>query len=260
MEIPQIQIKNLDIRSINIPRTFIQDLPEWLTSSPPQAIPIYPPVTQQIGVPVIDMPGCVEAHEGSDKNDNLVGDDPKGSKIFCDAGMPSFNPIDYSPESLKYEYVAPVPPVESPPDEVTPETEVPPVKTPKETECPAPNQPRVGDLTASGDERVIGHELSEDGKTCVVLYEDTSPVQKYLPTANQVSTTASIAVVATAAAAATPLLLKVVKPIVKQIIKRIQKFLGKEPPAPSRLEIKANAIRAKRGLPPLKVKRPKKPR
>ena len=257
MEIPRIQIKNLDIRSINIPRTFIQDVHEWLTSSPPQAIPIYPPVTQQLGVPVIDMPGCVEAHEGSDRNDNLVDDDPKGSKIFCDAGMPSFNPIDYSPESLQYEYVAPVPPVESPPEPESLETPTPDIpKT--EVECPGPTQLRVGDLTSSGDERVIGHEVQNG--ICVTLYEPTTKIEKFLPSTNQVTTTASIAVVATAAAAATPLLLRVVKPIVKQIIKKVQKFFGKEPPAPSRLEIKANAIRAKRGLPPLKMKRPKKPR
>ena len=65
--------------------------------------------------------------------------------------------------------------------------------------------------------------------------------------------------VATAAAAATPLLLKVVKPIVKQLIKKIQKLLGKEPPRPSRIEIKANAIRQKRGLPPLKTAKNKRP-
>ena len=148
-----------------------------------------------------------------------------------------------------------------PPEDTEVNTEVPDIPvTDEDVECPGPNQPRVGDLTVSGDERVIGHELSEDGKICVVLYEPTTAVEKYLPSTNQVSTTAAIAVVATAAAAATPLLLRVVKPIVKQLIKRIQKFFGKEPPQPSRIEIKANQIRAKRGLPPLKVKRQKKPR
>ena len=109
--------------------------PDWLTSSPPQAIPIYPPVTQDVGLPIVDMPGCVEAHEEDDgKNEKLVGDDPKGVKIYCDAGMPSYNPIDYTPDSLQYEYVAPVPPVKTPEDapEVEPpsipQTNVPSVK------------------------------------------------------------------------------------------------------------------------------------
>ncbi len=52
-----ISVRDLDIKPINIP-----DMPSWLTSSPPQAIPIYPPVTQDVGVPIIDMPGSVEAH------------------------------------------------------------------------------------------------------------------------------------------------------------------------------------------------------
>ena len=256
MEIPTIRIDQNQIQTIQIQSNYISDMPKWLTSEPPMAIPIYPPVTQQVGVPIIDMPGCVEAHEqDSGKNENLVDDDPKGTKIFCDAGVPSFNPMDYSPESLKYEYEAPVPPVETPPKPETPETKVPEIPN-TDIECPGPNQLRVGDLTSSGDERVIGHEL-KDG-VCVTLYEPTTAVEKFLPSTNQVSTTAAIAVVATAAAAATPLLLRVVKPIVKQLIKRIQKLLGKEPPRPSRIEIKANAIRQKRGLPPLKIPKKKK--
>ena len=124
------------------------------------------------GVLIIDMPGCVEAHEqDSGKNENLVDDDPKGSKIFCDAGLPSFNPIDYSPDQLEYEYEAPVPPVAPPPEDTEVNTEVPDIpKT--DIECPGPNQLRVGDLTSSGDERVIGHEL-KDG-VCVTLYEPTT--------------------------------------------------------------------------------------
>ena len=78
--------------------------------------------------------------------------------------------------------------------------------------CPGPGQLRVGDVTQSGDERVIGHQLSPDGKTCETLYEATTPVEKYLPSVNQTTTTVAIAVVATAGAAATPLLLRVFKP------------------------------------------------
>ena len=65
-------------------------------------------------------------------------------------------------------------------------------------------------------------------------------------------------VAALVSAAATPFLLKVVKPIVKQIIKRVQKALGKEPPKLSQNEIQANKFREKRGLPPLKQPKKKK--
>ena len=38
-------------------------------------------------------------------------DDPKGVKVYCDAGVPSFNPLDYNKDELKFEYEAEVPPV-----------------------------------------------------------------------------------------------------------------------------------------------------
>ena len=128
----------------------------------------------------------------------------------------------------------------------------------EEVPCPGPNQPRVGDLTQNGDERVIGHELSDDGKTCVVLYEDTTVVEKFLPSTNQVSTTAAIAVVATAAAAATPLLLRVIKPIIKKTVDTVKKKLGKKPYKPSRDEIKSNQYRQSKGLSPLNFEKMRK--
>ena len=83
-------------------------------TSPPQALPVHPPVTQQVGVPIIDIPGCVEAHEKSDRNDNINSDDPKGVKVYCDGQIPSFNPIDYNKDKLKFTGEAEVPPVKSP--------------------------------------------------------------------------------------------------------------------------------------------------
>ena len=73
-----------------------------------------------------------------------------------------------------------------------------------------------------------------------------------MPSTNQVSTTASIAIVATAAAAATPLLLRVVKPLVKQVIKRVQKALGKKENKLSAAEIRTNKYRKQKGLPELR--------
>ena len=95
MEIPDIQIKGGEIDIIKIPFT-----PQYLLEAP-QAIPIYAPVTEQIGVPVVDMPGCVEAHE-VDENNMLEGDDPKGVKVYCDGQPPSFNPINYNCCHKKY--------------------------------------------------------------------------------------------------------------------------------------------------------------
>ena len=81
---------------------------------------------------------------------------------------------------------------------------------------------------------------------------DTTAIQRFLPSTNQASVTAAIAVVATASAAATPLLLRVIKPVVKQLIKKVQKALGKEPPKLSANEMQTNKYREERGLPPFK--------
>ena len=149
----------------------------------------------------------------------------------------------------------PPPPV-SPPPEVEP-PEVPPTGDlggKEEVACPGPGQLRVGDVTQSGDERVIGHELSADGKICTTLYEPTTAAEKFLPSTNQITTTTAIAVVATASAAATPLLLRIFKPVITKLWKTIQKKLGKKVTPPTRAEIKANEYRQKKGLPPLKKK------
>ena len=86
------------------------------------------------------------------------------------------------------------------------------------------------------------------------MYEPTTVVEKYLPSTNQVSTTAAIAVVATASAAATPLLLRVIKPIIKKATDFVKKKLGKKVTPPTRAEIKTNKYREKKGLPPIKKK------
>ena len=147
-------------------------------------------------------------------------------------------------------------------DRVEPPPEIEPPEIPdtgnvggkEEVACPGPGQLRVGDITQSGDERVVGHELSPDGKTCVTLYEPTTPTEKYLPSINQTTTTVAIAVVATAGAAATPLLLRIFKPVITKLWKTIQKKLGKKVEPPTRSEIISNKYREKKGLPPLKRK------
>ena len=250
MTIPNIQINSTHVNSIGI---YSADIPEWLTTTPNLTVPNVPPATVIIGNPVIDLPGCVETHEFSDRNNNIIEDDEDNVLVFCDAEYPSYDAMDYEPDQLTITQDAPPPPiVEPPPAPEVDAPEVPPIDPP-ETECPAPNQPRVGDLTQDGSEKVVGHELQ--GTTCVVLYEDTTAAEKFLPSTNQVSTTAAIAVVATAAAAATPLLLRVIKPVIKKLTTTVQKKLGNHREM-SKSEIAANRYRQSKGLDPLKI--PKK--
>ena len=260
MEIPLIYIKGVRMSDVTVPNIFV---PNW-QSQQPSVDHLVPPVVLNIGNPIVDMPGCVKAHQdnqyhksGLPVDRNLVEDDPDKAMIVCDATVPSYDAMNYEPEQLTIIREVEPPAVEPPPE--PPEAEVPDTgDVAPETEflCPAPNQPRVGDLTQKGDERVIGHEEQEiDGvKTCVVLYEDTTLAEKLLPSTNQVTTTTAIAVVATAAAAATPLILRVVKPVLTKIWKTIQNKLGKKVDRPSISEIRTNKYREKKGLPPIKRK------
>ena len=250
-------IGEINIQSITIPQAR-----SWMYQIP--AVPNNdPPVTLQLGFPIVELPGCVEAHPDNKiagnrlpLDRNLVNDDPNGVTILCPNGeYPSYDAINYEPDQLTITRETAPPPV-SPPPEVEPPP-IPPTGNlggEKEVPCPGPNQLRVGDVTQSGDERVIGHRLLDDGKTCETLYESTSVIEKYLPPLNQASTVTALAVVATAGAAATPLLIRIIRPVVKKIWTTIQKKLGKDVKRLSMAEVRTNKYREKKGLPPMKKK------
>ena len=253
-------IEPIGIPNVTIPQVKQSD---WIYGIP--FIPNNdPPVTLQIGFPIVDMPGCVEMHKDNKDHisnlpfdKDLVNQDEKGSTVLCPHGeYPSYNAMDYTPEQLIITREIPPPPVEPPPEVKPPEVpDTGDIGGGEEVPCPGPTNLRVGDVTQSGDERVVGHQLSADGKICETLYEPTTPVEKFLPSVNQTTTTVAIAVVATAGAAATPLLLRVFKPVITKLWKTLQKKLGKKVELPTRSEIKANEYRAKKGLPPLKKKK-----
>ena len=248
------------IQKINIPNITINQIGSrsWMYQIP--SVPNNdPPVTIQLGFPIVELPGCVEAHPDNKigasylpLDRNLVDDDPNGVQILCPNGeYPSYDALNFEPEQIIPTVPAPPPPVAPPAPEIPPTGDLVPKE---ETPCPGPGQLRVGDLTQSGDERVIGHRLLQDGKTCETLYEPTTVIEKFLPPLNQTSTVTALAVVATAGAAATPLLIRIIRPVVKKIWAKIQKKLGKEVKRPSIAEIRTDKYREKKGLPPLKRK------
>jgi len=245
MSIPQIN--NVGVRDVNV---FRIDVPQ-IYSLPPAVQTV--PFILNIGSPVVNMPGCVKYHPDAADNretPNLKEDDSNGTRVLCDADYPTYDAMDYTPEELNIYVETPPPAVEPPPDPPG-APEVPDTGgVGEETPCPGPAQLRVGDVTQSGDEKVVGHELQ--GNICVTLYEPTSPVEKYVPPINQVTTVTALAVVATAGAAATPLLIRVIKPVIKKIWTTVQKKLGKTPTKLTRMDIKTNQYRQSKGLPPLK--------
>ena len=252
-------IQKIDIPNITIPQFGTNEV--WLNGVP--FVPSnHPSVTTQIGFPIVEMPGCVKMHQDNKDHvtrmpfdHDLVNQDEDGVTTLCPHGeYPSYDAMDYQPEQLIITREVPPPPVEPPPTppEFTPDA-IPDAKQ-EEIPCPGPGQLRVGDVTQSGDERVVGHRLLEDGKTCETLYEPTTLVEKFLPPVNQASTVTALAVVATAGAAATPLLIRIIRPVIKKIWTTIQKKLGKNVKQLTRSEIQTNKYREKKGLPPVKRK------
>ena len=235
MEIRDIRLDDIDIGDIKIP-----EVRDWVVS-PPAAVPAASPIVDQVGVPIVDIPGCVEAHE-SNNNSNTVGvDDENGLVTYCDAGVPSFNPLDYDTNKMDFEYETPVPPVAPTknPEITTPEIPDTGKVESAKVECPTEAQKLkepVGHI--KGDKKVTEYRLV--GKECIQVTEKlTIPDQIIgnIPSAGAVTATASIAVVATTSALlAKPLadlLLKVVKPTVKKVLKKIATLRGKQTPIES---------------------------
>ena len=253
-------INEIEIPNIKIPNVVSNQT--WLNSIP--NIPSnHPPITTNIGFPIVEIPGCVTMHkDDQDKitglpfDKDLVNQDPKGTTTLCPHGeYPSYEAMEYTPEQLIIQREIPPPPVEPPPEIEPPEIpDTGDLGKKEDVACPGPGNLRVGDITQSGDERVVGHKLSDDGKVCETLYEPTTPIEKFIPSTNQATNALAIAVIATAGATATPIILRIVKPILTKIWKTIQKKTGKKVEPPTRSEIISNKYREKKGLPPLKRK------
>jgi len=235
--IPDIGIKG----TINIEIADVSRIPEFSFPSTYQ-IPQASPVSLNIGAPVIDLPGCVEFNRANKKSRQLVDDDENGNVVLCDGSMPSFNPIDFEPEQVLKTKPAGVPVIPNTENKTDNDTDtdaaIPPTgDIPTNTSniiCPPREAPVVGTKVEGGKKKISGYEIQNN--RCVTLYEDVPIINQVvasLPSAGAVTTTASIAVVATSSALlAKPLadlILKVIKPTIKTLMKKLQKLRGKPP-------------------------------
>ena len=226
------EIREIQIRELNLP-----SVPDYLMY-PTQSLPVAPAVTLQIGTPIVNLPGCVEAHP--DGGPQLAQDDPRGARTYCDGSVPSFNPIEYSPEEMLITKPAKTDTRQPEQPEVPKTPELPPGAAPTtaKVDCPTPAQQAkepVGTYIEGFRKKVTDYQLI--GNQCIQITEKVPLPEQViagLPSAGSVMTTGGIAVVATASAlAAKPLadlLLKVVKPTVKKVMKKIAKIRGKTVP------------------------------
>ena len=238
MDIPIITGASIDIKDIRV-----DDIKTYRYTPP--SIPTAPPITVDIGVPVVDIPGCVEAHETNNaKNNEIKSDDERGLVTYCDSGIPSFNPIRYEPEQMILTEPAPVPKTKTPDPPESPEVKPPETKAPAATakvECPTKVQQAqepVGSFVEGFRKKVVGYELIDN--TCVQITEKVplpTQVVAGLPSGGQVVQVGGVAVIATTSALlAKPLadlLLKAVKPAVKKVVKKIASLRGKTLPVQS---------------------------
>ena len=272
------KINNIGVNDIGIGRIYVPQTPKWL-ETPRTALPIYPPVTSQIGTPIVNIPGCVEAHKDSDKNQNLKTEDPENTVTYCDAGVPTYYPMDYdtskmtksNPKCVGKTCDAPKvgptkPPAEQAPKQ-TPNTNVP--KTPEpQFDCPTEIQSLkepIGEII--GDERVVEHRLVKNGDAyeCITIKEKLDmPTQivENLPDAGTVTATVAVAVTATTSALlAKPLadlLLRVVKPVTKKVLTKVAEIRGKKIPVQSLSARQAEQRQRNQALKELRSVRPLK--
>ena len=199
------QINNVEIREIQD----IQIPPvNSIFTGLPIALPQSPPVTVTIGSPIVNIPGCVEYNPNGP---GVIKDDPNGTYTICDATVPSFNPIEYDPDEMV---------MTGPPE---PEPEYEGIKSDNEIsdipQTPTPQVPQIPTV-----------EIKKEKEKTVEIVEEPTFVEKYLPSAEEVSTTVTIAVAAASAAVfgkpLAELLLKLIKPLVKKVVQKAKDKIG----------------------------------
>jgi len=259
MDIPDIGKKSISIKSIEIPVRNFND--------PTISSYITPPVTVEVGLPIVDIPGCVETRETND----LREVDPRGNMVLCDGGIPSYNPINFEPNRIVPTAPAGVDTKQQekkpePPGQVDIPNPAPPATV--KVDCPTAAQQSkepVGTYVEGFRKKVTEYKLI--GNECVQITEAVPLPQQIvegLPSGGQVVQVGSIAVVATSSALlAKPLadiLLKAVKPTVKKVMKKIAAIRKKPIPVQSSGERRAeqrqmnHAVRELRSVFPRKKK------
>ena len=193
-------------------RTYIINAPTINTPNVPVVLPM--------GFPVVNIPGCVEARR-SYENENLVTNDPDGNLILCDAEYPSYDAMNFTPNEFNYtesdttqRHQEPQTPAQDPP---------PP---PKIEDCPPVGAAEIGTKIEDGKKEITGYQLI--GNKCITQYKKLTMQQQIvnaIPSPPQVVSTTGITLIATSTALATPLLLRVVKPLVKQMVNKVKKKL-----------------------------------
>ena len=202
-KIPKIEIKEVYVPKIRL----------WEIQSP---------TLDLIYKPVVDIPACVDAHRNN--LTGLINEDELGTYQACGTfNIPSYEPLEYNPAN--FIYTAPAEQQEQqqeqPPQQ---QAKIPKKKKDEELEippCPSNKEQKIGDFRNDKKlERVIAYERGQNGIECITLYEDVPFISQYIPSYKQFTAVFSLALVGCSA----PIFLeKLIKPIVKNVIKKLTK-------------------------------------
>ena len=204
-EIPEIHIPEIHIPDVHIPYTYV---PDYSHSN-------------------VQVVGCTHYHRDTRNtgNRNLIIDDPNG--VVSDCPYPSFYPLNFVPDQLTIvEEAAPIQQESKPlPESKPPQAKIPEKKKEEDTyqPCPPKNALRIGSFVNDKRLERIKDYVRESNGDCTTVYEDVSYIDQYLPTPSVAVSTFFVASIA----ASTPLILNAIKPLTKQLIKRLGKSKDK---------------------------------
>jgi len=204
------------ISKIEIKEVYIPKIRTW---------EIQPPILDLITKPVVDIPGCVDAHRNN--LTGLINEDELGTYQACGTfDIPSFEPLNYNPAN--FQYTAPAKQQEQQQEQPTQQQAKIPKKKKKEEikidPCPPKNQQfRPGDYRNDKRiERLVKYERSIDG-SCDPIWEKVPFRESFIGTPQVLISTTVLGVVAGGSALLAPLIKKLISEIFKKIKKQLTK-------------------------------------
>ena len=203
-----MEIHNISINEINIPKLQVYE-------------PLIPKI-KKVPKLIVDYPACVKVHRN-----NLftkIDIDENGTVIKCGVEMPSYEPLNYTPNDFTYTQ-----------SELSNKAEPEPIIQPdltklikKEKEelyipCPPLNPPfRTGDYrNDKRTERLLKWEKVEND--CVAIWEKVPFRETFIGTPQMLISTTVLGVVAGGSALLAPVIKKLLSTIFKQLKKKISK-------------------------------------
>ena len=203
-----MEIKQIKINEINIPKVQVYE-------------PLIPKI-KKVPKLIVDYPACVKVHRN-----NLFTEidiDENGTVIKCGGVMPSYEPLNYTPNEFTYTQ-------SELSNKAKPEPVIQPdlsklVKKEKEElyiSCPPLNPPfRTGDYrNDKRTERLLKWEKVEND--CVAIWEKVPFRETFIGTPQMLISTTVLGVVAGGSALLAPVIKKLLSTIFKQLKKKISK-------------------------------------